>query len=181
MQSINNTNESLRKFNLSFRYKNVNEVPNFVDKVTLSITLSKNMSLKNIVKASALLELISGSRSFFIRSKKSSVLLKRRKGAPTGVKLTLRRKHANLLFSKLAWEILPKIKDLNLNYNLKKDLKQNSVLSFKIKDPFIFSELKDFYFLFKDVGSLQIVLSFKKMNLKEETFLKSRLLQLPFD
>jgi hypothetical protein len=77
--------------------------------------------------------------------------------------------------------VLPKIKDLSLNYNLKKDLKQNSVLSFKIRDPFIFSELKNFYFLFKEIGSLQIVLSFKKMNSKEESFLKSRLLQLPFN
>jgi ribosomal protein L5 len=180
MQS--NTNiEFPRKFNFLFRYKNVNEIPNTVDKVTLSVTLSKNMSLKNIVKASAMLELISGSRPFFIRSKKSSVLLKRRKGSPTGVKLTLRKKQADLLFSKLVWEVLPKIKDLSLNYNLKKDLKQNSVLSFKIRDPFIFSELKNFYFLFKEIGSLQIVLSFKKMNSKEESFLKSRLLQLPFN
>jgi ribosomal protein L5 len=180
MQS--NTNiEFPRKFNFLFRYKNVNEIPNTVDKVTLSVTLSKNMSLKNIVKASAMLELISGSRPFFIRSKKSSVLLKRRKGSPTGVKLTLRKKQADFLFSKLVWEVLPKIKDLSLNYNLKKDLKQNSVLSFKIRDPFIFSELKNFYFLFKEIGSLQIVLSFKKMNSKEESFLKSRLLQLPFN
>jgi ribosomal protein L5 len=180
MQS--NTNiEFPRKFNFLFRYKNVNEIPNTVDKVTLSVTLSKNMSLKNIVKASAMLELISGSRPFFIRSKKSSVLLKRRKGSPTGVKLTLRKKQADLLFSKLVWEVLPKIKDLSLNYNLKKDLKQNSVLSFTIRDPFIFSELKNFYFLFKEIGSLQIVLSFKKMNSKEESFLKSRLLQLPFN
>ena len=52
MQS--NTNiEFPRKFNFLFRYKNVNEIPNNVDKVTLSVTLSKNMSLKNIVKASA--------------------------------------------------------------------------------------------------------------------------------
>jgi len=68
-----------------------------------------------------------------------------------------------------------------LNYNFKKDSNQNSVLSFKIADPFVFSELKKFYFLFKDIGSMKILLSFKKSNSKEETFFKSRLLQVPFN
>ena len=181
MHSINNTSESLRKFNTLFHYKNVNEIPDTMDKITLSIILSKNMSLKNIVKASALLELVTGLRPFFIRSKKSSILLKRRKGAPIGVKVTLRKKHANSFFLKLVWEVLPKTKDLNLNYNFKKDSNQNSVLSFKIIDPFVFSELKNFYFLFKDIGSMKILLSFKKSNSKEETFFKSRLLQVPFN
>ena len=180
MQSINKTKELLRKFNLFSHYKNVNELPNNLETVTLFITMSKNMSLKNIVKAFALLELITGSRPFFVRSKKSSVLLKRRKGAPIGVKLTLRGDVARLFLLKLVWEILPKIKDLNLNYNLKRDSNQSSVLLFKIKDPFVFSELKNFYFLFKDAGSLKVVCSFKKNNSKGETYFKSRLLQLPF-
>jgi len=99
MHSINNTSESLRKFNTLFHYKNVNEIPDTTDKITLSIILSKNMSLKNIVKASALLELVTGFRPFFIRSKKSSILLKRRKGAPIGVKVTLRKKTREFFFS----------------------------------------------------------------------------------
>jgi large subunit ribosomal protein L5 len=181
MHFINNTSESLRKFNTLFHYKNVNEIPDATDKITIYITLSKNMSLKNIVKVFALLELVTGFRPSFIRSKKSSILLKRRKGAPIGAKITLRKKYANTFLFKLLWEVLPRTKDLNLNYNLKKDLKQNSVLSFKITDPFVFSELKSFYFLFKDIGPINIVLSFKKFNSKEETFLKSRLLQMPFN
>jgi ribosomal protein L5 len=181
MQFTQHTGELLRKFNLFFHYRNTNQIPNTVDKVTLVITLSKNMSLKNIIKAFALLELISGSRPCFVRSRKSSILLKRRKGAPIGVKLTFRKKRANLLFFKLIWEVLPKMKDLNLNYNLKKDSQHSSVLSFRLTDPFIFSELKNFYFIFKDVGSIKVVCSFKKTNSKEETFYKSRLLQLPFN
>jgi large subunit ribosomal protein L5 len=181
MQSIYKTNELFRKFNLFSQYRNVNEIPNNVDKVTLFITLSKNMSLKNIVKAFALLELITGSRPYFVRAKKSSILLKRRKGAPIGVKITLRKKKARLLILKLVWEVLPKINDLSFNYNFKKDSKNSSVLSFQIKDPFVFSELKNFYFFFKDVGTLKVICSFNSSNTKEETFFKSRLVQLPFN
>jgi ribosomal protein L5 len=74
MQSIKNKKEFLRKFHMFFQHKNINEFPNGIDKVTLFIVLSRNLSLKNIVKASALLELISGIRPSFIRSKKSSIL-----------------------------------------------------------------------------------------------------------
>ena len=51
----------------------------------------------------------------------------------------------------------------------------------EIKDPFVFAELRDYYFYFKDIGSLKIVCSFPKKNRKEETFLKSRFLQIPFN
>ena len=167
---LNNNLELLRKYNLFFHYKNVNQIPNRVEKVTLFITLSKNKSLKMLIKAFTLLEIITGSRPVFVRAKKSSILLKRRKGAPIGVKITLRNQQANLFFLKLNWEVLPKLKDLKFNYRLKKDSAKNSVLSFNIKDPFIFSELRDYYFYFKDIGSIKIVCSFPKKNRKEETF-----------
>jgi ribosomal protein L5 len=179
MQFKNNI-ELLRKFNLFFQYKNINQIPNNVEKITLFITLSKNKSLKSIVKAFTLLELITGARPCFIRAKKSSILLKRRKGTPIGVKITLRNQQANAFFLKLNWEVLPKLKDLNFNYRLKKDSNKNSVLSFTVKDPLVFAELRNYYFYFKEIGSLKIVCSFPKKNLKEETFLKSRFLQIPF-
>jgi ribosomal protein L5 len=178
---FNNNIELLRKYNLFFQYKNVNQIPNNVEKITIFITLSKNKSLKMMIKAFTLLELVTGSRPCFIRAKKSSILLKRRKGAPIGVKITLRDQHANLFFLKLNWEVLPKLKDLKFNYKLKKDLARSSVLSFKINDPFIFAELRDYYFYFKDIGSLKVVCSFSQKNKKEETFFKSRLLQIPFN
>jgi large subunit ribosomal protein L5 len=180
MQLKQNT-ELLRKFNLFFQYKNINQVPNNVEKITLFITLSKNKSLKTIIKAFALLELITGSRPCFIRAKKSSIMLKRRKGVPIGVKITLRNQQANLFLLKLNWEVLPKLKDLNFNYKLKKDLNYNSVLSFNIEDPFIFAELRNYYFYFKEIGSLKVVCTFPKKNRKEETFLNSRFLQIPFN
>jgi large subunit ribosomal protein L5 len=178
---FNNNLELLRKYNLFFHYKNINQVPNAVKKVTVFITLSKNKSLKTLIKAFTLLELITGSKPCIIRAKKSSILLKRRKGVPVGVKITLRNQQANLFLFKLNWEVLPRLKDLNFNYKLKKDLAKNSVLSFSIRDPFIFAELRDYYFYFKDVGSLKVVCSFPKNSRKEETFLKSRLLQIPFN
>jgi len=178
---FNNNLEFLRKYNLFFQYKNINQIPNTVEKVTVFITLSKNKSLKTVIKAFTLLELITGSRPCFIRARQSSILLKRRKGVPIGVKITLRNQQANLFFLKLNWEVLPKLKDLKFNYKLKKDLAQNSVLSFNIKDPFVFAELRNYYFYFKDVGSLKVVCTFSKNNRKEETFLKSRFLQIPFN
>jgi ribosomal protein L5 len=173
--------ELLRKFNFFFQYKNINQIPNSVEKITLFITLSKNKSLKTIIKAFTLLELITGSRPCFIRAKKSSILLKRRKGVPIGVKITLRNQQAIFFLLKLNWEVLPKLKDLNFNYKLKKYHNLNSVLSFNIYDPFIFSELRNYYFYFKEIKSLKVVCTFSKKNKKEETFLHSRFLQIPFN
>jgi len=178
---FNDNTELLRKFNLLFQYKNINQIPNNIEKLTLFITLSKNKSLKAIVKAFTLLELITGARPCFIRAKTSSILLKRRKGAPIGVKITLRNQQVVSFLLKLNWEALPRLNDLQFNYSLKKDAKHNSVLSFNIKDPFIFTELRNYYFYFKDIGSLKVVCSFSKKSRKEETFLKSRLLQIPFN
>jgi large subunit ribosomal protein L5 len=75
-----------------FNYKNIHKAPFPVSKITLFYTVKKDISLKSLIRISAFLELITGQRAFFLRSKKSSIFLKIRKGAPLGVKVNLRNK-----------------------------------------------------------------------------------------
>jgi ribosomal protein L5 len=79
------------KLNRCFFYKNVHQVPFTIEKLTLFYTLKKDFSIKSLIKLASLLELITGQRAYFIRSKKSSAFLKIRKGNPSGVKVTLRK------------------------------------------------------------------------------------------
>ncbi len=74
-----------------FVYSNIHEVNCNLDKLTFSYAKKDNISLKTLIKISTLLELITGQRSFFIRSKKSLASLKIRRGVPVGAKVTLRK------------------------------------------------------------------------------------------
>lgn len=71
--------------------KNIHQTPFNIEKLTLFYSLKKETSLKSLIRFSMLLEILSEQKAYLIRSKKSSVFLKIRKGAPTGVKVTLRK------------------------------------------------------------------------------------------
>jgi len=83
--------QKYNKLNRCFVYKNVHQIPFTIEKLTLFYTLKKDFSLKSLIRFASLLELITGQRAYFIRSKKSSAFLKIRKGSPSGVKVTLRK------------------------------------------------------------------------------------------
>jgi len=164
-----------------FLYKNIHEIPLTIEKITLFYIFKKEISLKSLVKASALLELISGQRSSFLRSQKASIFLKLRKGAPVGVKVTLRNKNLFSFFLVLIWEIFPNIKNFRPNLKLMK-LKHfffNS-LSYNVSDPFLFLILKDYYFIFKTLTHLRLTCSFSSSCTKKENFFNARFLQFPF-
>lgn len=75
-----------------FTYSNVHEIPLLIEKITLFYILRKDVSLKILIKILAFFELITCQRGFIVRSKKSSIRLKIRKGAPIGVKISLRKR-----------------------------------------------------------------------------------------
>jgi hypothetical protein len=148
--------------------------------MTLFYTIKRDISLKSLIRISAFLELITGQRSFFLRSKKSSIFLKIRKGAPLGVKVTLRNKKLFDFLFRIVWEILPSLKNFKLTPKISKVKQEslNSVMLF-ISDPLIFSELKNFYFFFKSCTDLRINLSSHSFCKKKELFFINRLLKLP--
>ncbi|PCI22326.1 MAG: 50S ribosomal protein L5 [SAR324 cluster bacterium] len=82
-------------------YSNIHEISSSIEKVTLSYVQKENISLKALVKVSTLFELITGQRSFFIRSKKSLAALKIRRGVPVGLKTTLRGTYLSFFLLKL--------------------------------------------------------------------------------
>jgi ribosomal protein L5 len=163
-----------------FNYKNIHKAPFPVSKITLFYTVKKDISLKSLIRISAFLELITGQRAFFLRSKKSSIFLKIRKGAPLGVKVNLRNKKLFHFLFRVIWEILPSLKNFKLTPNLTKVKQENlnSSMLF-ISDPLIFYELKNFYFFFKSCTDLRINISFPSSCKKKELFFINRLLKLP--
>jgi large subunit ribosomal protein L5 len=84
-----------------FNYSNIHQVNCKIDKLTFLYTKKDNITLKSLIKVSTLLELITGQRSFFIRSKKSIASLKIRRGVPVGAKVTLRKSFMYSFFFKL--------------------------------------------------------------------------------
>jgi ribosomal protein L5 len=170
------------KLNRCFVYKNIHQIPLTIEKLTLFYTLKKDISLKSLIKLSALLELITGQRACFIRSKKSSVFLKIRKGAPSGVKVTLRKNSLIFFLLKLLWEVIPNIKNFKKkSYFSKLKQQQLNSLMFVVADPLVFSELKSFYFFFKNCSNLRILFSFSNKSKNKELYFKSRFLQLPIN
>jgi len=89
------------KFFKCFTYSNIHEIPLSIEKITLFYILRKDVSLKILIKILAFFELIADQRGFIVRSKKSSVRFKIRKGAPIGVKITLRKR--SLFFFSLSF------------------------------------------------------------------------------
>jgi large subunit ribosomal protein L5 len=79
-----------------FIYSNIHEISCNIEKLTFSYTKNNNISLNSLIKVSTFLELITGQRSFLIRSKKSLAALKIRRGVPVGARVTIRK---SFLFS----------------------------------------------------------------------------------
>jgi hypothetical protein len=180
MLTFRNPYQINHKINRCFKYKNVHETSLTIDQLSLFYVIKKDISLKALIRVASLLEIITGHRAFFIRSRKSSVFLKVRKGAPLGVKVTLRKESVFLFLIKLVWQIFPNIKKIRFKTKLAK-VKQEKInsLMYVIFDPLVFQELKNFYFLFKSCVNLRILLSFSKNLNKKELFLNTRFLQLP--
>lgn len=180
MLTFRNTFKTNNKINRCFYYKNVHETSLTIDQLTLFYVIKKDISLKALIRVASLLELITGHRAFFIRSRKSSIFLKVRKGAPLGVKVTLRKESIFLFLLNLVWQIFPNIKKLRFKtkFSKAKHEKINSLM-YIVFDPLVFHELKNFYFLFKSCINLRVLISFSKKLNKKELFLSTRFFQLP--
>jgi len=106
------------KINRCFFVKNIHQTPFNIEKLNLFYTLKKETPLKALVRFSALLETLTEQRSCFIRSKKSSIFLKIRKGAPSGVKVTLRKRKKKSFFNFLDLESSIKYQNFSKKYKI---------------------------------------------------------------
>jgi large subunit ribosomal protein L5 len=174
-------NQKRTQFLRSFYYKNLHKISFTSENMTMFLTTPKEISLKSLIKLSALLQLITSQRSFFLRAKKSSIASKIRKGAPLGVVVTLRKKTFSNFFSFLLWEIFPHIKNNSTSNNRK--IKISTPLpcfSFAITNCLIFPSIKKFYILFKQILNIQCVISTGKKLTKAEMIFKNRYSSIPF-
>jgi len=173
------SNASFKTKNLYFfSEKNLLEKSS-LSKLSLSVVLRKDLSMKSLVKVYSLLEIITGQRPSFVRAKTHSVFFKRRKGAPVGVKVTLRGLKSEKFIYLLLWQVLPKQKEVSFRFGASKYLEGNSGFNFLIEDPLLFEELKNLYFFFKGQGPIRVTGHVKTSN-KHKTFFFSRFFKLPY-
>lgn len=164
------------KFDLinKFYYTKLQKVPKLKE-VVLSFGC-KTTDLKSLAICLLALELIGKQKGILTISKKPNLLLKIRKGNPTGCKLNLKNSSMLVFFSKSFNEVFARTKSFEgimLTQN-----REKTVVSFIIKDILNFSELTDHYYLFNNVSTLN--LSFiTSSKVKEETLFLLKSLQLP--
>ena len=164
------------KFDLinKFHYTDLKKLPK-LKKVILNFSC-KTTELKTLATHLLALEVITTQKGILTVSKHPNLLLKIRKGNPTGCKLTLKKTLILNFLSKSLNEIFPKIKNfdgITVHQKVEK-----TTLSFVIKDTLNFSELTENYYLFNNLSKLS--LSFvTTVKAKEEMLFLLKSLQLP--
>ena len=164
------------KFDLinKFYYTDLKKLPK-LKKVILNFSC-KTTELKSLATNLLALELITNQKGALTISKRPNLLLKIRKGNPSGCKLTLKKTSRLNFVSKSLNEVFSKIKNFNgISINQKVE---KTVISFIVKDTLNFSELSEHYYLFNKLSNLN--LSFiTSVNTKEEMLFLLKSLQLP--
>ena len=102
-----------------FFYTHLNDIPK-LKKIILNFG-GKSFEIKNIVSSLLALELITTKQATVTKSKRANILLKIRKGYPTGCKVVLTNSEMYLFLFKLLTEVFPNLRDFkSLNVSKKK-------------------------------------------------------------
>ena len=164
------------KFDLinKFNYTNLKKLPK-LKKIVLNFSC-KTTELKTLATHLLALELITNQKGILTISKQPNLLLKLRRGNPTGCKLTLKKAFIFSFLSKNLTEIFPKTKNftgITISQKIEK-----TAISFVIKEALNFSELTEQYYLFNNLSSLNLsfIISVKTKN---ETLFLLKSLQFP--
>lgn len=150
-----------------FSYTHLDEIPK-LKKIILNFGC-KNSDIKMIASAILSLELITGQSGSLVKSKRSNVLLKIRKGNPVGCVVILRKTKMYFLLFKLLSEVFPNLKSFT-GINVSKKLKKTS-FSFTLKDLINFKELEKQFYLFINLPPLNITLITNTKTKKELLYL----------
>lgn len=132
------------KFDLvnKFYYRNILVVP----KIT-SIKFHINCRPANLNKlASSLLTLIfiSKEKGILVTTKKPNLVLKIKKGNPTGCKADLINNELYFFLERLVIEIAPKLSN-DINFTLPRQTKLKNTFSYNLKETTLFKEIKENY------------------------------------
>lgn len=153
MYFIEYYNNSILKLELmnKFRYNKIEQIPK-LKKIVLNFGC-KNSDFKQLTRNLIALELITGKKGYFTRSKKFSISLKIKKGNPVGCKVILRKNQMHSFLIKILFEIFPKLKDL---HHIKLKSKTINGISYVVTNVFVFSEYEKNYHLFNNLPKLQV-------------------------
>ena len=154
MHFLNYFYKKTLKFDLinKFYYIDLKKLPD-LKQITLSFSC-KTTELKTIATHLLALELVSNQKGAVTVSKHPNILLKIRKGNPTGCKITLRKTQMINFLSKSFNRVFPKIKSFN-GIIVSQKVEKN-VFSFSIKDTLAFPELAENYYLFNNLSNLNL-------------------------
>lgn len=164
------------KFDLinKFYYADLKKLPR-LKKIILNSSC-KTADLKTLATNLLALELITNQKGILTISKRPNLLLKIRKGDPTGCKITLKKSSVLNFFSKNLNEIFPQIK--NFNGLVIRQKLEKTAFCFVIKNTLNFSELSEHYYLFNNLSNINLSLVADVETEKELVFL-FKSLQLP--
>ena len=154
MNIFNHFHTKTLKYELlnKFLYKNINKLPK-IKKIILNFS-NKKFELKNLAASALVLELIANQKGILTKSKHSNILLKIRKGDPTGCKVILRKRKMLDFFFKILNETFPNQKNFN-GFILTKKLQTNA---FSCATDNAFSQLEINQHLFYNLSKLGITI-----------------------
>lgn len=169
MHIFKNYYNNVIKYDLinKFYYHNHKQIPKIIN-IVLNFNF-KSLNVKNLVSSLVALELITMKKGIVLTSKKSNIVLKIRKGNPTGCKITLKKNYVHIFFFRLISEIFPNIK-LFKGFYVKNLVNSNSFI-FKIKKTLFIYELEKYYQFFKDLPFIEINIITNSVYFFELTFL----------
>ena len=158
-----------------FVYSNADELPK-LKKIILNFGF-KAVDAKQLSSGLLAFELIANQKGVITTTTKSNILLKIRKGNPTGCKLTLQKHNLFNFLKKVIKKVFPKLKSFK-GFTPNRQIKKNA-FSYEIHDTFSFFELEKHYYCFNNLPKLDITIVTTTQDKKELIFiLKS--LQFPF-
>lgn len=150
-----------------FSYNTIKKLPK-IKKIVLNFGC-KATEIKYISESLLALELITDQKGLITINKRPNMILKLRKGNPTGCKVTLNKFKMFNFFNVTLINVFPKIKNFN-GFSLKQKIKKNT-FSYKIHNTSVFTELEKHYFLFNNLPKLDITIITNSNSKKEFVFL----------
>lgn len=177
LKTLIKKNQKLR-MNIFFNNnKNIHKQTVSLKKITISMLPKQNTSIEDFLCCYTLIQIVTGFKPSILRAKKSISQLKQRKGIPIGIKITLRGQIKENFYTRLLWDILPKLKEIFISFK-RKSLKQNTAWTFELKEPLLFSELHSFYSYYKTAPSLNFSFLFNSCFNEQNVFF-AHLYKLP--
>ena len=113
-----------------FTYKNIDQIPK-IKKIILNFGC-KTTEIKQLTASLLALELIANQKGVITTTKSPNILLKIKKGNPSGCKITLRKTQMLHFLIKLVINIFPRIKNFSGFEVSKKS--ENSTFSFELNE-----------------------------------------------